>query len=189
MCYHQDYMWAQSHYYLIDKKGNKSFKEKHKCMSDFLRNFIDIKDEYTHIEFVDFTCKKTKDYTEWYLNLIAEALALEDVIIKENSFTFRLLDCKYKNLLVITLIRYLYEQFANKYEFDTVKCFFKPLKKAEKEYSDKLEAFTIIYKKISIHSNYFHDGHTFNPKNTNVKYTSDFINSKNLKSVNSFFYE
>src|SRR5690606_7198548 len=65
-------------------------------------------DNATYIEILDVECEETIDYWKFYCDYIGKIFKL-DYKITDDSFVFKLLDEHKLNLLICTLIRYLWE--------------------------------------------------------------------------------
>ena len=115
-------------------------------------------------------------------------LALEDVTITKKSFKFKAYTYKAKNMLVLSLVRILWERFGMM--SDKI-CpnhdFLKSLQNDKCKYKNKLARFCYFYKKIKFKSDYFHNGHIWNPSKTKIRYTKEFTKTK-ITDVNNFFY-
>lgn len=137
------------------------------------------------ITLYNLDCSLTKHYRDWYLQYIIDMLKL-DANFDDESFTFKAFNCRYKNMLVCSLTRILWEKMWCKDDSCNVVWFLKPLK--ESKISGKLTRFCSVFKKIPIEKqDYLHDGHLWAPWNTKIKRTKDWLDAKNLNSVNGFF--
>jgi len=57
-------------------------------------------------------------YVDFYIQYIVDMLKLEDVIIEKDSLTFKAFKERSKNLLVLTLVRFLFEYMGNELYID-----------------------------------------------------------------------
>jgi hypothetical protein len=173
-------------YDIYYKNGNiLNFNEKI-CFNDlFHENKL-----ISKITLHNINCESSFKYRDSYLNYITDMLKLEDIVIGENSFTFKAYNCNIKNALVLSLIRFLYETFATIKitELNLEEKFFEPLLITGKcKYKNKLKRFCYFYKQILLKQDYFHDGHCWRPWETKIKSTKDWLNTHELTRVNNFF--
>lgn len=185
--------WADTSYTIYLKKPNKNGDIRKvyngaNCFSAFMRTKISTIKE---ISIRRTKCKTTEKYHDRYLKYITEMLQLDSKIGK-NSFRFKSLGCKYKNLLVATLVRFLYEPFGerdvHKNSIDMGERFFKPLLESKFRYSDMLKNFCYFYREINYNPRYFCTVHAWKPQDTVPKTMGDFHKKKSCKNgVNKFF--
>lgn len=176
------YFWADNvTYNLIRKDGSVKEFTQESCFSQLPENCSNI----DKIVLYNLDCELTKDYRNWYLQYIIDMLQL-DVSFDEQSFTFKAFNCRYKNMLVCSLTRILWEKMFMKDDCDNIEWVLKPLKKARKP--DKLSRFCKVFQSIPIKDDYLHDGHLPNPNKVKIKTQQDWLKSETLNSVNGFFY-
>lgn len=168
-------------YDLIFTNHIKKHTNEH-CFSSLPSNCNDLKE----IIIYDIECDITKDYTEFYIQYIIDMYKLE-ATFENNIFKFKAFNNRYKNMLICATIRILWENIGSMSPaLDTITYLFKPLKEGKCIYKDKLKRFCHFYSKLES-TNYWHNGHSWNPKKTKIKSTKDFTNSLILNSVNEFF--
>ena len=179
-----NYEWGKSRYDLIYKKGaiqeirSACFSELRHIKSNLLEK----------IKLYDFKCKLSIAYRKWYLKYICDMLQLEEVEITEDYIVFKAYDDTYKNMLILTMFRFLYEQLGYITPIiQTHEVFLEPLKNGECPYTDKLERFCYFYSKIEARKDYYSTGHSWYPEHTIIKSTEDFLNTKKFTGVNDFF--
>ena len=143
-------------------------------------------DFYNKIRIYNIDCDKTIDYKIFYLNYISDMLKLE-VNITDDYFEFKSFSCENKNLLVCSLTRLLWEYLGNIRNEELGFNLIKELKNGKSKYKNKLKRFCDFYSKLT--NSYFYTGHSWTPNETLIKSTDDFIKTKSLISVNSFFIE
>jgi len=151
----------------------------------------------SYITLYNYECKTTKEFTDFYINYIIDMLKLENVILKKNIITFKAFPERKKNLLVLTLLRILFEEmreFNNKMNIKNVLNvkFLNNLKNGTCEYTEKLERFCYFYKNLIENPEnvqYWSEGHTPKPWLTVIKNYEDFKNTNFINiGVNDFFY-
>ena len=178
------------------KEGQHITILKNGIVEDYVKNacFTNLRDSddssIKYIEIEDIMCKKTKEYTEPYLQYISEMLDLKDVTIENNYFKFKAFSNNIKNMVVCSLVRFLNEKLGAVCPvIDTAELFLKPLLSDEPcPYENKLERFCYFYSKIP--HDYFHIGHSWKPIDTKIKSLTQFkryrFNMYN-NGVNKFF--
>jgi hypothetical protein len=185
----QNYSWGNVSYNFKLMNGTvKSFKNSN-CFTQ-LRDYKS-NSEIDTVTIDNIKCKPSKKYIELYLKYISEMLELEKVEITDNSFTFGAFHSSYKNLLVCSLVRFLFENIgAIIPAIPLHDVFFKPLLiDGECKYNDKLERFCYFYKLIPVKDDYFHTGHSWKPYQTKIKSLESFklFNFTYNTGVNGFF--
>ena len=180
-------IWAKLSYKLWNNNKLIIDKRNTACFSD-LKN----SNNYTHMEIYDILCKTTEKYYHFYLQYIADMLKLEDVEIGENSFKFKAYPESNKNMLVGSLVRFLFEKFGciEQPQIDLSKELFEPLKNGKSKYRNKLKRFCDFYSRINIKNRYFSTGHSWEPSKTEIKSTQDWLKHKKWQgygTVNDFF--
>jgi len=168
---------------LLDNKILLS-RRKTACFADFFR-FGDTK--YNKIRIYNIDCLPTIDYKEFYIDYVTKMFDLKNTDLIEEYFEFKTTGQRYKDLVVMTIIRLLWEYICGNSSIDSIESLFKPLKEGKSKYRNKLKRFCDFYSKIN--SQYQSEGHCPSPKKVNIKSTEDFKKIKNLKSVNVFFYD
>jgi len=180
----ETYEWGRSRYDILYKDGSTE-KIKSACFAALTRT---TNSTIKRIKLYDFKCKPTIEYRKWYLEYVSDMLQLEEVEITEDYIAFDAYDNKNKNMLVLSLFRFLYEQLGYVTPIiQTHEVFLEPLRNGECEYIDKLERFCYFYSKIETKKAYYSTIHSWYPKTTVIKSTEDFLKIKKLPSVNSFF--
>jgi hypothetical protein len=176
--------WADVSY-SVEKDNGKSRDFEHESCFGYIRDYGS-KSKLLTITLFDINCKVTMEYRDFYLQYITDMLGLESEIL-ENGFKFKASHINHKNLLVLSLLRFLFENIGHMTPaLDIVKFFLKPLRDDNCEYTDKLERYCHFYSLIP-QDNYWHDGHCWKPKNTAIKSTKDYLECNELYNVNSFF--
>lgn len=134
-------------------------------------------------------CDHTLQYRDFYLQYIIDMFKLE-ASFNEDEFIFKSLKDRYKDLLVCTLVRMLWERIGCSSEIDNA-AFLESLKNGKSKYRDKLKRFCDFYSKIdqSKANNYWGEGHTPKPDKIKIKSSKDFINAPVISGVNNFFYK
>lgn len=156
------------------------------CFSRFLRESR----RYNIIKIYNLSCEQTIDYKEFYLKYITDCFKIESNYDEElDCFTFKSTGVKYKDLIIMTLIRFLWEYICGNRRIDNSEMFFEKLKSGKSKYRNKLKRFCDFYSKIDVKENYISDGHAPNFKLCVIKSTQDFIKKKKLTGVNVFFYK
>lgn len=180
-----DLKWADVSYIVEKDNGKFKYFNNQSCFT-YIRNYNHKNVKIEFITLTDINCEVTMEYRDFYLQYVSDMLGLESEIL-ENGFKFKASSINHKNLLILSLLRFLFENIAHSYPaIDIVNLFLKPLQNDDCEYSDKLERFCYFYSLIPVNS-YWHDGHCWNPKRTTIKSTKDYLECKELWNVNSFF--
>jgi len=176
--------WADVSYTVIKEDG-KSRSKFHESCFGYIRDYKG-RSKLASIILNDINCAITMEYRDFYLQYISDMLCLESKIL-ENGFKFKASDINHKNLLVLSLLRFLFENMGclNPH-LDVVNLFLKPLRDDECPYTDKLERYCYFYSLIP-QDGYWHDSHCWKPKRTAIKSTKDYLECKELWNVNSFF--
>ena len=123
--------------------------ENESCYGE-LYSLIEFCTDSTYIELLDVECKETISYWKFYCDYIGKILKL-NYKITNNSFIFEILDEYKLNILVCTLIRYLWE--ISEDSADEEASINEHLTFFESLYNDKdnlkynLEEFCLYYKK------------------------------------------
>ena len=182
-------IWAKVSYDIIDK-NNKVFKETRNkaCFSDDL-NYRLSSHNAKGIKLYTLDCKLTIEYRDKYLQYVIDMFNLktQNAYFNNQYFYFDFFECKYKNLLVLSVLRFLTEYMGARYDSNINISFFNNLFNGKCKYRNKLKRFSYFYKELKSHTQYWHIGHSWNPKETVIKSTQDFIKCKELKNTNSFF--
>lgn len=141
------------------------------------------KDYNLYIELTNIECTNTIKYHVFYCDYIGKILKLDYTITKD-SFKFKDTYNEGFNLLVCTLIRYLWEGMILKNHIKL----FEGLFNSELKYS--LEEFCNVYKTLS--DNYMDNGHTIGkPSKINIKnyeQLNDYFIIQGNSNINKFFY-
>jgi len=189
---HNEHVWCKNcNFGIIFNNGEKEqLGTNRNCFSSLPHSFDDIEKIYIH----DFTVKTTEKYEDFYIKYIVDMLKLEDVTIKKNYFEFKAFKNRYFNLLVLTLVRFLFERLgyqSTDYPNYALQ-FLNLLKNGKSKYRNKLKRFCDFYSRLTDHKNikYWAEGHSFTPYKVKIKSTKDFLNVKKqgINSVNNFFY-
>jgi len=150
-------------------------------------NFFKFENEkYNKIRIYNIDCLPTIDYKDFYIDYITKMFDLKNTNLTNEYFEFKTTGQKYKDLVVMTIIRLLWEFICGNHEINSIESLFKPLKKGKSKYRNKLKRFCDFYSKIN--NRYLGDSHCPNPNLIKIKSTEDFKKIKNLKRVNDFFY-
>lgn len=176
--------WGVASYDIL-LKGEVSYSARGTaCFSHFMNRF---KDPYDTIRLFDIDCKLTFEFRSFYLQYVIDMFDLKEASFNDEYFEFKSQGILYKDAAVMTVIRFLWENIGGQ-DLDTVSLFFRPLRDDELEFEDKLERFCFCYKNIDPNGEkYFSEGHSWQPKFTQIKSTEMFKEYKNWKSVNLFF--
>ena len=138
------------------------------------------------ITLYDLNCKKTIKYKMFYLKYVSDMFDLNAEITDE-YFRFKCQGYKHKNMLVCSVVRFLWEKLGNlSPAIQMHDVFFEKLQNGKSKYRNKLKRFCDFYSKIEVNSSYFHTGHSWKPSETLIKSTLDF-KKYNEHSVNAFF--
>lgn len=182
------YQWANETYRLTFKDG-KTVKENKACYSALPRISYGRLDK---IKIYRTKCDKTVEYRDEYLQYVVDMLKL-DAKIGKDSIEFKAFDCNTKNMLVCSIFRLLWEKIGYKTPaVQTHAVFLEPLLRSGKsKYRNKLKRFCDFYKRTlsPAGKRYWHCGHSWNPEDTEIKSTQDFMAKDRLISVNEFFTE
>lgn len=154
------------------------------CFREFF-NFQGQK--YNKIRIYNIDCKPTVNYKEFYINYVIEMFDLQNTNLTNDYFEFRTTGKKYKDLVVMTVVRLLWENICANSNINSIESLFKPLQEGKSRYKDKLKRFCHFYSKIK--AQYISEGHCPHPEKVIIKSTEDFKKVKNLKTVNEFFYK
>lgn len=178
--------WAVLSYSLYNNDIQIARFTRTNCFS----SLSDYEGDYNKMIISDTLCKVTKDYHDFYLHYIADMLKLENVVITENSIEFKAYPETYKNMLVGSLVRFLFENLGN----IPLNCidiqikFLDDLKNGKSKYRNKLKRFCDFYSRIK-KPKWFQTGHSWDPSQTKIKSTQDWLKYKTTKydPVNTFF--
>lgn len=117
------------------------------CYSDLYTYLED--DDCEYIELLDVECEETIKYWKFYCEYIGKIFKL-DYKITDDSFIFKLLDENRLNLLVCSLIRYLWEISESVDDEERINehlTFFESLYNDKDNLKYNLEEFCLYYKK------------------------------------------
>ena len=145
--------------------------------------------KYNKIRIYNMDCKPTVDYKDFYVNYVIEMFDLQNTNLTNDYFEFQTTGEKHKDLVVMTVVRLLWEYICGNSNINSIESLFKPLQEGKSRYKDKLKRFCHFYSKIGKEQQYMSEGHCPLPKKVIIKSTEDFKKVKNLKTVNEFFYK
>lgn len=157
------------------------------CFSNLFR----FGDKYTKIRVLGLDCEPSSKYKNFYLQYIIEMFDLEGASFNDEFIEFNTTGQKYKDLVVMTALRILWENICGSYNdgVENVQFFLENLQNGKCEHEDKLERFCYFYALIQKKEKcYYGDNHMWYPWNTKIKSTQDFKTVKGLSTVNGFFY-
>lgn len=189
----KNYIWGKVSYNLI-LEDETVLKYPNTACFTYIRDFNNRKNPIKYINIYNISCEKTKEYTILYLKYIVDMFKITDYEITENSFKFKAYDDNIKNMLIGSLVRFLFENIGYQKPFlDTAKLFLKPLLVDGKcKYRNKFKRFCYFYKQIDPDAKigYWHIGHSWKPSLTKIKTLDDFNSfnfNKDVNGVNNFF--
>jgi len=182
----KDLKWADVSYY-VEKDNGKTKNIEHQSCFTYIRDYKNRNNtKILSITLFDINCEVTMEYRDFYLQYVSDMLGLESEIL-ENGFKFKASHINHKNLLVLSLLRFLFENIGYMSPpLDIVNLFLKPLRDDDCKYTDKLERYCYFYSLIP-QNDYWHNGHCWRPKSTVIKSTKDYLECNELYNVNSFF--
>jgi len=167
--------------------GEKVLMEKTNaaCYSEFFR----YDKKYTSIQLFNLDCEQTFKYKEFFLQYVLDMFDLEGSFNHE-FFEFKTTGVHFKDLVVMTVVRFLWEYvgyaFPERNEF-----LFDQLLNGKCKYRNKLKRFCYFHSQIPFKGHqvngYYPTGHSWDVRHTKIKSTADFKNCKALSSVNGFF--
>lgn len=151
------------------------------------RELFNFSGKYNIIRIYNIECEQTIDYKDFFINYIIKMFNLKNTNLTNEYFEFKSTGYKYKDLIVMTITRLLWEYICGNSDINNVEVLFKPLKEGKSKYKNKLKRFCDFYSRIIV--NYKNDGHCPHPHLMIIKSTKDFEEITSLKSVNEFFYK
>ena len=187
-------VWADVDYSLEFKDGSVDKFMKESCFGDlFEMCFSDYK-RIHKITVYRINYKETYPYRDNYLELLEDAFSIKNMKVMEDSVSFTPDPVRIKTLIVLTFIRFLFEDFGNTFgKIPLHNQFFHKLFKNKsifhiKSYNDSLEKICFFYKRIEIKEKYFRNVHGPKPSNVRIKNKKQFDELTNKdKEVNEFF--
>lgn len=177
-------------YSITNTKTNATILDvkSYQCFSRLPYNFNYINSSIT---IKKYSREVSLPYVDFYIQYIVDMLKLEDVIIEKDSLTFKAFKERNKNLLVLTLVRFLFEYIGNEhYKGKNNIQLFESLMKGKCKYKNKLKKFCYFYIQLKdLGNTYWHTGHTPDPSKVKIRSYKDFNNTDFRKiNVNDFFY-